>query len=98
MSVECFETLFRLASVQPRLDHNQRNWDAAGRALQRVLSKLPIDSCGLLQNANGPLYQLLVLHAHVDHEVSIDITKARHGARGQHIQDHLLGRARLHAG
>ena len=34
---------------------------------------------------------------HVDHEVLVDIAQAGHGASGDHVQDHLLGGAGLHA-
>ncbi len=33
----------------------------------------------------------------VDHEVVVDVAETGHGARGDHVEDHLLGSRGLHA-
>ena len=57
-----------------------------------------VDLAGAHQDANAALDQLGVLHVHVDHQVFVHIAQPGHGAGGDHVQDHLLRGAGLHAG
>ena len=77
-------------------DHGNRGAIAAG--LQRVSGGIVVRTSGLFEDAGGALDQLLVLSPHVDHEVAIDVAEPGHGAGRDHVEDHLVGGTRLHAG
>jgi hypothetical protein len=56
-----------------------------------------IDVGGFFQDSHAALGELFVLQVNIDHQVAIHIPEAGHSAGGEHVQDHLLRRACLHA-
>src|ERR1700677_85948 len=58
---------FRL--VYPGFQHHKRYGDAAAGALDGVDGSGAVDIAGAHQDANAALYQLRILHVHVDHQV-----------------------------
>ena len=42
--------------------------------------------------------ELFVFRGDVDHEVAVDVAEARHGGGGDHVENHFVGGAGLHAG
>ncbi len=78
-------------------EHDQGYGHAAACALDGVDGCGPVDLAGTHENTDAALDQFGVLHMHVDHQVLVHIAQPGHGAGGDHVQDHLLGAAGLHA-
>ena len=79
-------------------EHHDRDWSSIAGGLQGAGGGPVIGAGGLLDDANGALNELFILGPNIHHEISIDVTEARHGPRRDHVEDHLVRRAGLHAG
>src|SRR5689334_9868334 len=86
-----------LGAAGSSLEHDQGDGNALSRALDGT-SRLPtVHSCSVTENADGTLVELCVLERDIDHQVSVNVTQAGHGAGGNHVEDHLLRRSGLHS-
>ena len=55
-------------------------------------------ACRFAHNGDAAADEFFIGGLHVHHQVAVHLAQPDHRAGGQHIQDHLLGRAALHAG
>ena len=56
-----------------------------------------VDVRRFFENTDAALNQLCVLGMQIDHQVAIHVAETSHCSRGQHVENHLLRRAGLHA-
>ena len=80
---------FRL--VYLGFEHHKGDWNATAGALDSVHGCFAVDMAGSHEDADAALNQFGVLHVYVNHQVFVHVAEARHGAGGDHVQDHLLG-------
>ena len=67
-------------------------------ALQIDLRLRRGEAGGVDDEPQGPVPQLLVAGLQIHHQIAVDLAQLDHGAGGEHVEHHLLGGARLHAG
>src|SRR5580658_6460291 len=79
------ETANGFGLVDSGFEHDQRYRYAAACGLDDVNSRVTVDMAGPHQDADTTLYQLRVLHVHVDHEVFVHVAESRHGPGGDHV-------------
>ena len=80
-----------------RGEHDDGDRSAIAAVFQGSGSGFVIRTCGLFHDASRTVHELFVLRPHIYHEISVDVAEARHGSGGDHVEDHLVGRAGFHA-
>ena len=90
-------TTYGFHLVDVRLEHDDGDGNGFSRRLDGADRGVAVDVADLHQNANAELDELGVLHVYVDHQIVVHVAESRHGAGGDHVEDHLLGGRGLHA-
>ena len=87
----------RLSSLSAQQHHNGR-LAVIIAAFQRLHGLSLRLACRFAHDRDAAADELFVGGLHIHHQVAVHLAQPDHRAGGQHIQDHLLGRAALHAG
>src|ERR1700691_2407557 len=93
-----FQSGDRLGTSNASSQHHQSYGGTIARSFERSAGGFASGSGGAFEDRDRALDQFFVLGRDVDHEVAIDVAQPRHGSSRNHIKDHLVGFAGLHAG
>src|SRR5262249_30812209 len=89
---------FRFFAVASERAHHDRHLQIAAGHRDQLLQLVGVETQDFAQDLHAALAQLLIRHTDVDHPVAVGHAETDHYGRADHVQDHLLGGARLHPG
>ena len=98
VALRFFQCIGGLCSAYLCGEHDERDGGAIAAGFEGMAGGAVIGTGCTFEDGNRTVDQLLVLGRYVDHQISVDVAEACHGARRDYVEDHLVGCSSLHAG